>query len=401
MVAVRELPLGTTLTRDCVKLRNVPESLFPKGGFSRVEDVVERPVISTIQADEPVMESRTAARGSGVGLAPLISPGMRAISVRVNDVVGVAGFILPGMRVDVLVTGRPAGAADTFTRTVLQNISVLSAGQTIQTDGKSQTITTPVVTLLVNPSEAEALTLANNEGHIQLVLRNSVDQQISRTSGRQLHELFGSPAGDAPVQASVNAAAGRPDHPPHRAKAGSSARGRGQDHRDQAGGDQAAASRRASRQTGHGSSNRDPRLGEGCRGGFAQRSGREMIRARHLMPAIAVIRLLMADSVARPSVVAVRHWPEGDLTRVAIDVSGDFQFRSERLHHPERIYFDIPGARSPLDNGRPFSEETDDRLLRQIRVAAYSLWSDASGSAVGRRSGNRGFEIGQSEPPRH
>ncbi len=179
------------------------ESLFPKGGFSRVEDVLERPVISAIQADEPVMESRTAARGSGVGLAPLISPGMRAISVRVNDVVGVAGFILPGMRVDVLVTGRPAGAADTFTRTVLQNISVLSAGQTIQTDGKSQTITTPVVTLLVNPSEAEALTLANNEGHIQLVLRNSVDQQISRTSGRQLHELFGSPAGDTPVEAKV------------------------------------------------------------------------------------------------------------------------------------------------------------------------------------------------------
>ena len=203
VVAVRELPLGTTLTRDCVKLRNVPESLFPKGGFSRVEDVLDRPVISAIQADEPVMESRTAPRGSGVGLAPLISPGMRAISVRVNDVVGVAGFILPGMRVDVLVTGRPAGAADTFTRTVLQNISVLSAGQTTQTDGKSQTITTPVVTLLVNPNEAEALTLANNEGHIQLVLRNSVDQQISHTSGRQTHELFGSPAGDAPVQASV------------------------------------------------------------------------------------------------------------------------------------------------------------------------------------------------------
>lgn len=203
VVAVRELPLGTTLTRDSVKLSNVPQNLFPRGGFSRVEDVLDRPVISAIQADEPVIEARIAARGSGVGLAPMISPGMRAISVRVNDVVGVAGFILPGMRVDVLVTGRPTGAGDTFTRTVLQNISVLSAGQTIQTDGKSQTITTPVVTLLVKPSEAEALTLANNEGHIQLVLRNSADQQIARTPGRQSHELFGSPATDAAPQTRV------------------------------------------------------------------------------------------------------------------------------------------------------------------------------------------------------
>ena len=209
VVAVRELPLGTTLTRDAVKLRNVPENLFPKGGFSRVEDVLDRPVISAIQADEPVVEPRIAARGSGVGLAPLISPGMRAISVRVNDVVGVAGFILPGMHVDVLVTGRPSGASDTFTRTVLQNITVLSAGQTIQTDGKSQTITTPVVTLLVNPSEAEAMTLANNEGHIQLVLRNSVDQQIAATAGRQLHELLGSPAADGTPTIRVAAAANR------------------------------------------------------------------------------------------------------------------------------------------------------------------------------------------------
>jgi pilus assembly protein CpaC len=97
-----------------------------------------------------------------------------------------------------------------------------------------------------------------------------------------------------------------------------------------------------------------------------------MIPARYLMPAIAVIPLLMADSAAQPSVIAIRHWPEGELTHVAIDVSHDFQFRSQRLHDPERIYFDIPGARSPLENGRPFSEKTDDPLLKQIRLAAYS-----------------------------
>ena len=97
-----------------------------------------------------------------------------------------------------------------------------------------------------------------------------------------------------------------------------------------------------------------------------------MIRARYFLPAIGLIPLLMANSVAEPSVLAIRHWPEGDLTRVAIDVSADFQFRSERLHHPERIYFDIPGLPSPLEKGRPFSETTHDPLLRQIRVAAYS-----------------------------
>jgi pilus assembly protein CpaB len=191
VVAARELPLGSVLTRDSVKLRNIPENLFPTGGFSRVEDVLDRPVISAIQPDEPVVEARVAARGSGLGLAPLIPPGMRAMAVRVNDVVGVAGFLLPGMRVDVLVTGRPPGRSESYTRTVLQNITVLSAGQTIETDGKSQAINTPVVTLLVSPGDAETLTLANNEGHVQLVLRNSSDQQVAGTRGRQTLELYG------------------------------------------------------------------------------------------------------------------------------------------------------------------------------------------------------------------
>ena len=191
VVAAQPLALGATLSRENVKLRHVPEGLFPAGAFSRVEDVLERPVISAIQADEPVVEARIAAHGSGVGLAPLIPAGMRAISVRVNDVVGVAGFILPGMRVDVLVTGKPPDRAETVTRTVLQNVTVLSAGQTLQTDGKNPAINTPVVTLLVTPDDAEALTLSNAEGHVQLVLRNTADQQVTGTRGRRLHELYG------------------------------------------------------------------------------------------------------------------------------------------------------------------------------------------------------------------
>ena len=122
-------PPGAAITADGVKTVRVPENLFPKGGYSRVEEVVGRPVISSIEPDEPVVDSRLAARGSGFGVAPMIPTGMRAVSVRVNDVAGVAGFVLPGMRVDVLVTGRPPGMDDTFTATVLQNVTVLSAGQ--------------------------------------------------------------------------------------------------------------------------------------------------------------------------------------------------------------------------------------------------------------------------------
>jgi pilus assembly protein CpaB len=191
VVATRLLPAGSTLDHASIKLRGIPEGLFPAGGFSRLEDVLERPVISAIQADEPVVEARIAVKGSGMGLGPLIPPGMRAISVRVNDVVGVAGFVLPGMRVDVLVTGSPANRGDTETRTVLQNITVLSAGQSIAIDGKSQPIATPVVTLLVSPEDAEALTLSNVEGRIQLVLRNSSDRAMVATSGRRLHDIYG------------------------------------------------------------------------------------------------------------------------------------------------------------------------------------------------------------------
>jgi pilus assembly protein CpaB len=210
VAAARMLPVGSVVARDAVKLRTVPEDLFPAGGFARIEDVLDRPVIAAVEAEEPLVEPRLAARGSGTGLAPLIPAGMRAIAVRVNDVVGVAGFVLPGMRVDVLVSGRPPNRADTVTRTVLQNIAVLSAGQTTQSDGKSQAINTPVVTLLVTPDDAEALTLANNEGHIQLVLRNSADARIAATRGRELHELFG---GVAPAPAPPAAAPARPRRP--------------------------------------------------------------------------------------------------------------------------------------------------------------------------------------------
>ncbi len=105
------------------------------------------------------------------------------------------------MRVDVLVTGRSAGRDDTFTATVLQNVTVLSAGQTVQTDGKSQSMSVPVVTLLVDPLQAESLTLAASEGHIQLVLRNSGDQKVEATDRRQWRDLYSREEAPEPVPA--------------------------------------------------------------------------------------------------------------------------------------------------------------------------------------------------------
>lgn len=191
VVAVRALPVGVTIKPADVKLASIPSSQVPPGAFSRPEELFDRPVVSTVLPDEPIREGRLAARGSGFGLAPVIPAGMRAVAVRVNEVVGVAGFVLPGMRVDVLVTGRPPGHQDTMTTTALQNILVLSAGQQIEPDARGQAINTPVVTLMVTPAQAEILTLAGTEGRIQLVLRNASDQVVEKTPGRQLTQLYG------------------------------------------------------------------------------------------------------------------------------------------------------------------------------------------------------------------
>ncbi len=188
--AAKPLQIGISIKPDDVRMDKIPAAHFPMGAFSKVEEVIDRPVISNILLEEAVLEGRLSNRGSGSGLAPVIPVGMRAMAVRVNEVVGVAGFVLPGMRVDVLVTGRPPEANGTVTTTVLQNILVLSAGQTIQPDQKGLAINAPVVTLLVTPDQAEVLTLAGSEGRIQLVLRNSSDQLIAQTTGRDVGDLY-------------------------------------------------------------------------------------------------------------------------------------------------------------------------------------------------------------------
>lgn len=191
VVAVKPLGVGATVRPTDIRIAKMPAAAFPKGAFSKPDEVIDRPVTASILMDEPILEGRLAVRGSGVGLAPMIPVGFRAVSVRVNDVAGVAGFVLPGMRVDVLVTGRPPEANGTVTATCLQNVLVLSAGTTMQTDGKGAAIQAPTVTLLADPKDAETLTLANSEGHIQLILRNGSDQVTVKTPGHDISELYG------------------------------------------------------------------------------------------------------------------------------------------------------------------------------------------------------------------
>ena len=193
VVASNPLALGTTIKSTDLKIIAWPAETVPPGVYTKIEEVVDRVAVGGILVNEPVAEGRLAPRGSGLGLSPLIPSGMRAVSVRVNDVISVAGFVLPGSRVDVMVTGAPRGAENLtgpVTRTILTSILVLSAGKNIQPDAKGQPENVPVVTLLVTPAEAEVLTLASSEGKIQLALRNNIDPGRGPSGGAIAAQLF-------------------------------------------------------------------------------------------------------------------------------------------------------------------------------------------------------------------
>jgi pilus assembly protein CpaB len=153
---------------------------------------VGRGVTTAIYAREPLIESRLAPKGAGGGLASMIPQGMRAVAIRVNEVVGVAGFVVAGMHVDILISGNsPSGNLGTLTKTMLQNIEVLSAGQDFKKDAEGKPIMVQVVNLLVTPEQAEQLSLASNQATIQLILRNPLDRQMTQTPGAAMANLFG------------------------------------------------------------------------------------------------------------------------------------------------------------------------------------------------------------------
>jgi pilus assembly protein CpaB len=199
VVASTHLPVGTLVTKDHVKLVPWPERNQMPGAFVTIEPVIDRGVIQPIAENEPLTESKLAPTGAGGGLPPTIPAGMRAISVKVNEVIGVAGFVIPGSRVDVLVTvDETSGVRQgSMSRVVVSNVQVLTAGtrfdqEKARADGKP--IPTTVVTLLATPPDAERITLASSEGKLMLTLRNPLDTLPTETQGVRVANLLGAPA---------------------------------------------------------------------------------------------------------------------------------------------------------------------------------------------------------------
>jgi len=204
VVADEKLPLGTLLETSNVKTIPWPANAPMDGMFTKIEDVTNRAVITAVAENEPILESKLAPREAGGGLSATIPAGMRALSVSVNDVIGVAGFVTPGTTVDVLVTGTLPGAsqaaASTVTRTILENVRVLAAGQKMEQDREGKPQTVPVITLLVTPDDAGKLAMASTEGKSQLALRNTVDVKSTNPDPVLESNLFSSGAPPAPAK---------------------------------------------------------------------------------------------------------------------------------------------------------------------------------------------------------
>jgi len=202
IVAAQPIAAGTLVTRAHIKVVQWPANARLAESISNPADVVDRGAIVAIALNEPITPSKLAAAGAGAGLPPTIPPGMRAISVRVNEVVGVAGYVLPGNRVDVVATASPTESrSDTTSKVVLTNVQVLTAGTRMEQDNdQNKPVQVTVVTLLVTPEQAERLALASTEGKIQLALRNPLDTGAPVTPGIRTAGLLGGKPAEGPKQ---------------------------------------------------------------------------------------------------------------------------------------------------------------------------------------------------------
>jgi pilus assembly protein CpaB len=191
VVASRPLAIGTLLTAADVARVAWPAANPVQGGYTTVEEVLNRGIIAPVAKNEPLTENNLASPEAGAGLAPTIPSGMRAISVKVNEVVGVAGFVVPGTRVDVMVILNAGGSS--LARVVVSNVQVLAAGtkydQVAAREG--QALPSSVVTLMVTPEDAERVALAGNEGQILLTLRNPLDTVATDSAGIRTPQLLG------------------------------------------------------------------------------------------------------------------------------------------------------------------------------------------------------------------
>jgi pilus assembly protein CpaB len=196
IVAADDLQVGARVEEHDIKVIRIPGADLPPSAPRKRADVLGHGVIVPISKGEFILPNRLAGENAGSGLPSLIPPGMRAVSVRVNEVVSVAGFVTPGTRVDVLLTGTPGAGGEEQTTTVLQNVAVLASGHTLERTATGEAQNTAVITLLVSPDDAQRLTLASSEGHIQLALRNPLDtrqDEVASSNSRGLYKGSAAP----------------------------------------------------------------------------------------------------------------------------------------------------------------------------------------------------------------
>ena len=213
VVAETDLSLGTELEASDLSVMEWPESSIPAGAFEDASQLTGRGLVLSLVRHEPILPSKLAPEGAGAGLPPIIPQGMRAVSVRVNEVIGVAGYVLPGTHVDVLVTVSPTNRQEHMTsKLVLANVQVLTAGTRLEQDlDRDKPVQVTVITLLVTPEQSELLSLASTEGKIQLALRNPLDDSQPQTPGVRPDQLL---AGMAPRPRPVRNVAPAPAPPP-------------------------------------------------------------------------------------------------------------------------------------------------------------------------------------------
>ena len=214
VVAKTDIDLGSRLNNVMLKVADWPKSSIPEGAVSDPELIKDRVVKITVLAGEPVLESKLAPIGTKGGLSAVIGEGKRAMTVRVNDVVGVAGFALPGNYVDIVVNteedaGRQAdGRNKSISKIVLDHILVLAVAQesSVREEGKPKVVN--AVTLEVTPDQAEKLDLARSVGQLSLVLRNQLDTSPVTTEGSTKQSMLNrieipvavNPLAQAPVE---------------------------------------------------------------------------------------------------------------------------------------------------------------------------------------------------------
>jgi pilus assembly protein CpaB len=215
IVAADDIQVGARIGEHDIRTVRYPASALPGGFYSKRSQVLGLGVILPITRGEFILPTKLAPENAGSGLPSLIPRGMRAVSVRVNEVVSVAGFVGPGTRVDVLLTGTPNGSAESQTTTVLQNVAVIASGHTLERNASGEAQNTPVITLLASPEDAERLTLASAEGKIQLSLRNPLDTHSDPVDAANAKGLYkgGTPA-EAPPRVHVHPVKQQKTEPP-------------------------------------------------------------------------------------------------------------------------------------------------------------------------------------------